>query len=659
MPRYQLIISLMACFAVVTYVLSYRFVIHPSPQGADTPNYLFVTSLLLEKFDLRIILGVGRELTYLLILIVGVVTEGLVGLTFKESMMTVPVALGLAYCASVFYFVRKLHGHDALAVSASLMSGLSVFLIRLSYDLYAQLFGLTLMVLFLTKYSDFIIEQTKVEYYLLMILNLAVLLANAYMWLFTVAVLVMHTLLSILAGQPVARSKLKAVIFLLGLLYILFVYVSGRLGLQAIPSQWYERVSGTPTFLSGIFYPYQVGEATLLTLPESWNWIAGWESPSLVILSVLGSYVMILLAHLSRYHRLVSSWLFTSTLVLLITGYTQAYRSLILIPIGILSAEGLFIIARAISKWHCLLRITEGMVYVRKLLPPPNLVLSAVVVFITLNFTLSHAFIGEYVYYPNEAGVAQLLEIRKAFGYANHSVVILVEPTPYFVENRFQWARALTGMDVYLGSLSQFLQAQPFKLINVQVKLDPSLKKTILIPSALYNIGNERILAKEAFRGVLIINCREVQRISIDEIVRKGAKWLDESFEQGWYLFTNTLPHNASVISETFIISTEHLVLDGWATYEKKIEGALTGTKFIISLKGHLMDVVSIIEVWYKDDTASGFALRNFTSDAAIMYDVILDPAKSIDRVRIAIYSQVEKKVVKPQWLQIFYLAIL
>jgi hypothetical protein len=83
-----------------------------------------------------------------------------------------------------------------------------------------------------------------------------------------------------------------------------------------------------------------------------------------------------------------------------------------------------------------------------------------------------------------------LLLARDLFGFGNSRILILVED-PGFVQNSFQWARAITGANVYEGSVNDLVIGKPFLLAGV-VPIQPHLQTIdiIVIPSALYASGS-------------------------------------------------------------------------------------------------------------------------------------------------------------------------
>jgi len=59
------------------------------------------------------------------------------------------------------------------------------------------------------------------------------------------------------------------------------------------------------------------------------------------------------------------------------------------------------------------------------------------------------------------------------------------------VQNSFQWARAITGANVYEGSVNDLVAGKPFLLAGV-VPVQPNLHTVdkIVIPPALYAMGS-------------------------------------------------------------------------------------------------------------------------------------------------------------------------
>ena len=83
-----------------------------------------------------------------------------------------------------------------------------------------------------------------------------------------------------------------------------------------------------------------------------------------------------------------------------------------------------------------------------------------------------------------------MLLARDLFGFGNSRILILVED-PGFVQNSFQWARAITGANVYEGSVNDLVAGKAFLLAGV-VPVQPNLHTVdmIVIPPALYAMGS-------------------------------------------------------------------------------------------------------------------------------------------------------------------------
>jgi hypothetical protein len=499
--RSHTLIKLMLVVTLATFITAYRFMVQPTPQGADTPHYLYVTNLLYHNFDVRMIMGDGRELTYLFFLVIRVVLENLFNQTFLISLMAFPVVLSALSTVSVYRLIQISLKDSDLALLASLFSGASMFMVRISYDLFSNQFALSLSFFALAEYYSLVcsVKVSSSRFFFTSALFALVLFASRFTWFFLLTIVLIHVALTKISGASLPKKQMLLSISPSALMLIVIEVATPIWG-KNVPVQWYERFA-TPTTYSALRFPFEVGEAAPLTLPSDWNWIAGMESPFILILAAIGMITLLKFPLASR-HLLVVSWLLTPGILLIATGYVQSYRLVILYPIGILSAYGVLAVFRG-KLGDRICNIVKTHAHLGQVLRAALIIF---VVILVLNSVLPRAFISNYVYYPGNVAVNQLLSIRRTFGFSNNSVVVIVHPRTLEPLNSFQYARAIVGSHVYIGELADFLEGKPFLISNVKVQLPFSSIRTIAIPTALYPIGRfEENLSQELSSGVRII----------------------------------------------------------------------------------------------------------------------------------------------------------
>jgi hypothetical protein len=99
------------------------------------------------------------------------------------------------------------------------------------------------------------------------------------------------------------------------------------------------------------------------------------------------------------------------------------------------------------------------------------------------------------VYTPNELAINQFKTISQLYGYGNKSNIIIIQSNPDY--ETFGWARAITGSEVYIGSLSDFMANKPDLSEQINGLQNSSRKpdafSSIIIPSAAYNLTESEL----------------------------------------------------------------------------------------------------------------------------------------------------------------------
>ncbi len=465
-----------------------RFILESTPQGSDTPNYLYVSNLVLEKGALPVVIGDGRELTFLLLVVLRLLTEQVLHQPFQVSMMIFPVLLSNVIALATFQFVRTLSKDFELAVASMAFSGFSFFLIRMSYDLFAQMLGISLMLLLFSFAIKLMTGGlTRRSLTLVAILSAMLILAHAYTWILGMIILTFYVLTSRLEGKGIKMKALLATL-LPGLAYFGMVRLASG-SLQALlPAQWYERTLATPSVVQGILFPFQTGSFLPLDFSFLSSTTVGFENPLILTAAAIGAFALLRPNSEQPLPRLLFSW--TASLgVLLLFGFSQQYRLIILLPIGILAGYAVTKISRLdVDMTGRLSRILSATGLTRR--ASGRAVIMLILICVCFAFSVPRAFAPQYVYYPSNQGIQQLLLARDLFGFGNPRILILVED-PGFVQNSFQWARAITGANVYEGSVNDLVAGKPFLLAGV-VPVQPNLRTVdiIVIPPALYAVGS-------------------------------------------------------------------------------------------------------------------------------------------------------------------------
>jgi magnesium-transporting ATPase (P-type) len=153
--RYNTLFFIFAIF-ISSIVFSYRYVYYPRPRGANTPDYIYISNLIFHQVGSdRYLLWGARVLIALVILSIRTLVKFLLGLSYLELVMITPIILGVAYSLSVYKLVKIGTNNNVLAIMALLATPMTFLTVRLSWDLYAQLFGLTLTTLFFSILKNY------------------------------------------------------------------------------------------------------------------------------------------------------------------------------------------------------------------------------------------------------------------------------------------------------------------------------------------------------------------------------------------------------------------------------------------------------------------------------------------------------------------------
>lgn len=474
-------------FALVVSLSVLRFLLDPTPQGSDTPNYLYVSNLILEKQSILAILGDGRELTFLLLAALRLIVEGVLGLPFQISVIIFPVVLSNFMALATFQLVRTLTPDRELAIASMAFSGFSFFLIRMSYDLFAQMLGISiLLLLFSSMIKTLTIDPSRKSILQIVLLSTGLIFAHSYTWILGMVILAVYLLGSYLEGVlPRLAPFLAAIVP--GIAYFAIVRATSGLVQSLLPAQWYERTITTPSIVQGVLFTLQKGNFSPLDPSFLINNTVGFENPLILTAAALGAIALLRPGSKHRLPTLLVSWIASVSFPLLF-GFNQQSRLIILLPVGILAGYA----ATGLSR-----RVIQR---VEAFSPPPQLMrlisrvtsgtfIILIVILLTFSVSVPKAFAPQYVYYPNNHGIDQLVLIRDQFGFENQTILVLVED-PGFVENSFQYARAITGANVYQGSVHDLASGKPFMLAGV-VPVSPNLHsfRLIVIPPALYSIG--------------------------------------------------------------------------------------------------------------------------------------------------------------------------
>jgi hypothetical protein len=286
-----------------------------------------------------------------------------------------------------------------------------------------------------------------------------------------------------------------------------------------------------------------------------------------------------------------------------------------------------------------------------------SLLLTQYLVFVIL----PRSFIGNWVYTPSQSAITQFEWISEQYGFGNKSVIVLTAYDPQQQEV-LRWARAITGMDVYVGPLIGLIEGQPDLFEQQQglqgTKYVLTSYSLIVIPSEVYPLTSlEREFAsKTTFFGVytillpLEINSSTMQQYS---------KWMDPLPLKNWVLLRPSVKLNFSV---SFDIKTLIIFEDNrpsaMMVYQMEFKSPTSASFLLCASSGKLNNLKEGIEVYYTDGSVTGTHILHRESNASQIGWAVLDRSKLIDRIRFVVSASVDYGVYHG-WTEFDYIALL
>jgi hypothetical protein len=619
--------------SLVIFTLSYRYLHFPGAQGCDTPEYVYAINNLKYQSSLNTVIGTGRDVTIFIIIIFAQIFEQIT-FSFETAIMLIPLTLGVTYIISIYFFVKEGTNNEKKAIISAAIAPLSFFVIRLSYDLYSQLFGITLIFLSLLLYLKVLNGNKKFLMLAALVFTIA-LFSHMWTWMIFVSSLPFFIILS--DSQRHIHSKIRSEIL---------TTIKILIPSFAILALTFLMRTNIPQALT---YTYDVGELHFFSLPSGWNWIASREAIYIWILSIVGLFSFS--TKKDNFSLLMMSIVFTLSASAVILGYDQTYRILLCFPLPVIAGEGIYFLTK-----RCSISLSPRLSLIRT--KQINFLLVFFAILLLFSSVLPRAYIPQYVYRPSDEGMQQLGWLQKTYGFGNRTVLILVEGSLDDPENRFRWTHAITGADVYKGDIFDLLNGRIFQIDQSHwLSYNYSQYAEVLIPGALYNVGSlEKSISNKIFDQDIYI----LRNTSIEEVERltmTNALWLDDNLSQGWNLVSNQISHSFSINSGSFNISNiQGTAEQGWLTYEKTLASPLIGSRMTFRSIGNLTNLIASLEVYYADGSNDGILLTKLVNPTSSLYSFQLSP-KTIDRIRIAI-TPLGAESFSNRYLTIDFLAV-
>lgn len=628
-PKFRLKLPvIIGILSLTIFIVSFRYLSFLGAQGCDTPVYLGAINDI-NHLNFTQVIGTGRDITIFVIYLIYSLASFFVN--FESSIMIIPIVLTIFYVFSIYYLVKVGTKSEVKALITAAIAPLSFFVTRLSYDLYSQLFGLTMMFIALAFYLQVLEGNKRLLLPTVAIFAIA-LFSHTWTWVIFICALPIFLLLSgkeELSGKTALTLKvLIPSIILLALSYVFQANIS-----------------------SGLMYTYTVGELHFFSLPVNWDWIVIRESTFIWFFSIIG-LVTISLIH-KYYYKLILSLIFAFSIITIVLGYDQSYRLLLIFPIPLIVGEGVYFLTTKFTSYFQY-RLSLSNIQHRLI----TLMILLLSISILLASAIPRATIVEYIYRPTIQGMNQLSWIQNHYGYGNNSILILVQGPLDDPENRLRWTQAITGADVYKGDLVNLISGRTFQIDQSHWQtFNFSDYSEIILPGALYSITSlEKSIATQIANNLYSI--KNINYSQIESLIKTSALLIEDDFSQNWINTANQISHSFSFSNGDFYIS--NLTFLGSTscrlTYEKLILCSDNFSKIVVQASGNLTNISANIEIYYKDATSDSLSITSFIKLDPSIYATQLS-SKSVDRIEITI-SPASLNAFSNCWLEINYIAL-
>ncbi len=209
-------------------------------------------------------------------------------------------------------------------------------------------------------------------------------------------------------------------------------------------------VSITCIILAWLFLPrisHVVADSSLFNPPIQWHWILQWDSIFFISLFFIGvfalsnGYIQISDSEKLFLNRL-AIWNAFLLFLIIVSGYDQSYRFVILFNLFFFAAHGLFSSVNGIYEL-LVPKISESMMTFRHTRISFRLLLSITIILLIASTNFQNAYVPSYSYFPTSEQTNELAYFRSEFGFENSSVRYMIEKS--------RWSASTYWLQAYLG----------------------------------------------------------------------------------------------------------------------------------------------------------------------------------------------------------------
>ena len=354
-PHPKVLICLATVAVVVLALHPYLHLHYEFAIGIDTPGYICKLERISSAgFSFPLLIGPAVDIFFTFIFFFPLNMLGLSwNVIFKYI---IPIAFGMFYVLITYFFVKNGTNNKTIASLSALFASVSFYTLNLATTLFKNYLALSLLLLFLTCYVQFLDKRQSKYLWLLMCINTFLFMQYlpfaALLAVILVIFIIMMTLLrdgnvfSIVGGT--LKIYIPAIVAFIGKDVYNFFFYGGKFVKPAFEA--------LPYFLSAFEIDFSQFLNNLVTLGWVTSYQNWWrslfvENLSLLILSVIG--ILILCLNLASdkdfnrkdgfFARLVISWLICVSGLLIFTNPEgQGYRFVLNFPISILSGIGFY-----------------------------------------------------------------------------------------------------------------------------------------------------------------------------------------------------------------------------------------------------------------------------------------------------------------------------
>jgi len=468
-PLYTKIAAILLIVMIDLLIIWQRFREIVGIVGFDSPSYIY-SGELTHKYGPALFLKVSKPIPSL----ISCLLYNIFRTDFDVIGVFLLVIFSLLYIlmvsGSIYYKTKDFE----LAIFTGIVAPLSWLFIRTSYDLYGQLLANGFLFVFLVIFSSiFPIDNgylsrrnSSFKRFFSLLLIIGILYLTHFWTTVLAVVFTLSASFGFLSYKCIKnRTFSKEMRYTLKFLSLLAVFII--LGILVKTRQIY--------LLQIIIAK---GEFRFFTIPPSWRWYVGSEIPLIWILSIIGA--LALLKRDKNFGFITILWTLYVTSLVVISGYSQAYRFFLLYPLPFFVGAGLDYIYVTLSKAKNSRFQKFLFMHKKKFF---SLMVVGTIIFVLIGETVVRGYIPEFTYRPDAKIVKQLTWIREQYGFDNHSILVVMDY--HKLRASFYWPLMIIGSNIYFGSLEGLINGEEDFLLRT---FDWQSRE-IIIPNETYKMN--------------------------------------------------------------------------------------------------------------------------------------------------------------------------